>query len=76
MTRTLNYSKRIVLYDLTHIMNMADREAINVKTPRIDSGCSLEKEFTELICLNPSIVLYITVNQVNLFHHSVHGLLT
>ena len=27
--------------------------AISVETPRIDSGCSLEKEFIELICMNP-----------------------
>ena len=34
-------------------MSMADPIAIGVETLRIDSGCSLEKEFTELICMNP-----------------------
>ena len=50
---TLNYSERIALSDLTHMMSMADPVAISMKTLRIDSGCSLEKEFTKLICMNP-----------------------
>ena len=44
--RTLNYPKRITLYDLTHMMSMHDLVATGVETPRINSGCSLEKEFT------------------------------
>ena len=52
-TRTSNYPERITLSDLTHIMSMADPVAIGVETPRIDSGCSLGKELTELICMNP-----------------------
>ena len=48
-----NYSKRIVLSDPTHMMSMVDPKAISVDTIRIDSGCSLEKEFTKLICMNP-----------------------
>ena len=44
------------------MMIMADAIAINVETLRIDSGCSLEKEFTELIHMNPWMVLYLTVN--------------
>ena len=51
--RTSNFSKRIALSDLTHMMSMADLVAIGVETPRIDRGCSLEKEFTELIRVNP-----------------------
>ena len=51
--RTSNYPKRIALSDMTHMMSMADLVAIGVETPRIDSGCSLEKEFSELICMNP-----------------------
>ena len=31
------------------MMSMVDPIAIGVDTLRIDSGCSLEKEFTELI---------------------------
>ena len=53
MRRASNYSERIALSDLTHMMSMADHVAIDVETPRIDSGCSLEKEFTELIRMNP-----------------------
>ena len=51
--RTSNYSEIITLSNLTHMMSMADPTVIGVETPRIDSGCSLEKEFTELICMNP-----------------------
>ena len=51
--RTSNYPERITLSELTHIMSMVDHVAIGVETPRIDSGCSLEKEFIELIRVNP-----------------------
>ena len=51
--RISNYPERISLFDLTHMMSVADHVAIGVETPRIDSGCSLEKEFTELIRFNP-----------------------
>ena len=50
--RASNYPERITLYDLTHMMCMADHMAINVETPRIDSGCSLEKEFIKFISMN------------------------
>ena len=51
--RTSNYPKRIALYDLTHMMSMADLVVINVETLKIDSGCFLEKEFTKLTHMNP-----------------------
>ena len=51
--RTSNYPKIITLSDPSHMMSMADPIAISVETLRIDSGCSLEKEFTELIRMNP-----------------------
>ena len=41
--------KRIVLFDITHMMSMDDPVAIGVETLSIDSGCFLEKEFTKLI---------------------------
>ena len=47
--RASNYLERRTISDLTHMMSMADPVAIGVETPRIDIGCSLEKEFTELI---------------------------
>ena len=43
----------MTLLDLIHMMNMTDLVAIDVETLRIDSGCYLEKEFTELIGMNP-----------------------
>ena len=51
--RTSNYPERIALSNRSHMMSMVDRIAISVETLRIDSGCSLEKEFTELIRMNP-----------------------
>ena len=51
--RTWNYLERIALSHLTHMMSMIDPVAISVETLRIDSGCSLEKEFIELIYMNP-----------------------
>ena len=51
--RSSNYPKKIALSDLTHMMSMAYLVAIGVDTPRIDSRCSLEKEFTNLIRMNP-----------------------
>ena len=51
--RTLNYPERITLSNPTHMTSMADPIAIGVETLRIDSGYSLEKEFTELIRMNP-----------------------
>ena len=33
-------------------MSIVDVVAISMKIPRIDSGCSVEKEFSELIIIN------------------------
>ena len=52
LRRTLNYLEIISLYDPTYMMSMAYHMAISVKTPRIDCGCSLEKDSTELIFMN------------------------
>ena len=51
--RTSNYLERIALPNPTHMISMADPIAIDVETLRINSGCSLAKEFTELIRMNP-----------------------
>ena len=50
--RTSNYLERIALSNTTHMMSMADHVVIGVETLPIDSGCSLEKEFTKLIRMN------------------------
>ena len=70
---TLNYLKRIVLSDATHMMSMADFIDISVETPRIDSECYLEKELPLLIHMNPRIILYLIVNQVDSYHDCVCG---
>ena len=49
---TSNYPERIAIYNQTHLMSMANPVAIGVEILRIDSRCYLEKEFTELICMN------------------------
>ena len=51
--RTSNYPEIIALSNPSHMMSMADPIAIGVETLRIYSEYSLEKEFTELICINP-----------------------
>ena len=51
--RISNYLERITLSDPTHMMSMTDPVAISVETLKIDSEYSLEKEFTELIRMNP-----------------------
>ena len=51
--RISNYPERITLSIPTHMMSMADPIALDVEILRIDSGCSLEKEFIELIRMNP-----------------------
>ena len=58
------------------MISMVDPMAIGVKTPKINSGCSLEKEFTKLICMSPWMVLCQTVNQVYSCHNWVLGPLT
>ena len=57
LIRTLNYPERITLTNLTHMMNIVDLVVIGMETLRIDSGCYLEKEFTELIRMNPLMVI-------------------
>ena len=39
------------------MMSMVYLVAIGVEILKIDSGYSLKKEFTELICMNPSMVI-------------------
>ena len=53
MRGTLNYPKIIALSNLTYMMSMVDLVDIGVETLKIDIGCSIEKEFTELIRVNP-----------------------
>ena len=65
LKRTSNYLERITLFDPTYKMNVTDHVAIGVKTLRIYTGCSLEKEFIELIRINLGMVLYLIVNQVD-----------
>ena len=63
--RTSNYLERIAWSDMSRLINMADLVAIYVETPRIDRGCSLDKEFTKLICMNPLMTLYLLGSQVD-----------
>ena len=53
LRRALNYLQRITLFDMTVMMNMTNLITINVETPRINSECSVAKEFTELAHMNP-----------------------
>ena len=55
------------------MMTMIDTMAIGVETLRIDSECSLEKDFIELIHMNPWMVIIPNVNQVYSCHGGVCG---
>ena len=75
-SRTSNYLERVLLYNLTHMMSIVDCVAIGEETLKIDSGCSLEKEFIELIRMNPGILIMCNCQHVNSCHACVCGLLT
>ena len=51
--KILSYLERTSQYDTTHMMSMTDPIVISVKILRIYSGCSMEKDFTKLIYMNP-----------------------
>ena len=53
LRRTLNYLETIALSNLTHVMIMTNLVAIGVETPMKASRCSVKKEFSELIYINP-----------------------
>ena len=53
LRRVSKYQKSIKLFDLTSLVNMVDLIGISVKSLKIDIRWSLEKIFTELICMNP-----------------------
>ena len=50
--RKLNYLEKIRVSDVALMMSVADHVAMNVETLKINSGCSLEKEFTKLARMN------------------------
>ena len=54
---------------------MVDPMDIDVETWRVDSEYSLQKDYINLIHINPLIVIYVTVKWVNSFHSCVCGLL-
>ena len=60
--KTLNYLKRIALFDSTHMISTVGLIIFNVETLIIYSGCYLEKEFTRLIHVNLLMVLYLPIN--------------
>ena len=48
------------MYVHTHMIKMIDLCAVYVETLRSDIECSLEKDFNEMVFINPSMVLYLT----------------
>ena len=57
-------------------MSMADPITISVEKLRIDSRCSLEKEFIEFIHMKPWMIIIPTINMVDSCHDFVCGPLT
>ena len=58
------------------MMSMTDPMAIGIETLRIESECFVEIEFSELIRMNPLMLLYLTINQVDSCHGGIYGPLT
>ena len=77
--RLSTYLEIITLSDQTHMMSMTNpmtnSTTINLETLRIDSGHFLE-ESIKLIRMNLSMVLYITVKQVDSCYNCVCSHLT
>ena len=74
--KDIKYWNKLILSNLTHLMSMVDLLVICVETPRMENRCSLEKELIELIYMNPRIVLYLIINQIDSCHSCVYGHLT
>ena len=55
--KTSNYLERITLSNPTQMMSIDDPVAISMEILRINSECSLKKEFSELIRMNPLMVI-------------------
>ena len=60
--KVIRYPDRIQMHYLTRKMRMIDPMIICVETPRHVIGCSLGKEFIELIRMNHRIILYMIIN--------------
>ena len=73
LIRTSNSLERIAFSNPTYMISIIDLMATGVETPRIDNGLFLEKELTKLIHMNPCMVLYQTVNQVDYCHNCICG---
>ena len=73
---TSSYPERILLSNPTHTMSIVDLVTVGMKILRIDSTSSLKKEFAKLIDMNPQIVLYLIINQINLCRNYVCDPLT
>ena len=58
------------------MMSMPNLVAIAVETLRIDSGCSLEKFFNELIRMNPWMALNLSTIHIDSRHGCLCGPLT
>ena len=65
LRRTSNHPERITLSNPTHSVSMTNPLAIGVETSKIYSGCSLEQEFIKYIHMNPWVVFYLIVKQVD-----------
>ena len=51
--KDIKLSKNNNISDMTHIMSMTNLVGIGVKTLKLDTICSLEKEFIKLIYVKP-----------------------
>lgn len=62
----------IVILALTHMIRIIDLVIICVETLKRGIECFLKKSFIKLIYMNPYIVLYLTINQVDSCHNYIN----
>ena len=61
------------MFDSTHMMIITNDVVISVEIPKVACGYYLKEEFTKLVCLNPLMLLYLTINYIDLFYSSLCG---
>ena len=54
-----------MLSNLIDVMSLIEPVAISIETLMIDNECYFWKYFIEFISMDPRMVLYLTINQVN-----------
>ena len=68
--------RKMTLFDYTNMMSMVDLVAINMETPKIDSGCNLNKKLHWIDLYESLNDILLTLNHFDICHDYVCGPLT